>query len=100
AFLLPRPIQRAAANAAASVTRHSSIAMLRSNPPPEGRAELAMPSGLDVIAVSPPQHRGYRAPLHGVRPSQDIRVIRPTPTSRSGCQDPAEAAARVVRMSP
>ena len=53
AILLPRPIQRAAARAAASVTRHNSMAMFRSNPPPEGKVELARPSGVGVMVMEP-----------------------------------------------
>ena len=49
AFLLPRPIQRAAASAAASVTRHSSIAIFRSSPPPDVRLEPATSSVVNVM---------------------------------------------------
>src|SRR5919201_956299 len=51
AFLLPRPIQRAAASAAASVTRHSSRPMLRSSPPREGSVEPATSSGVRVMTT-------------------------------------------------
>jgi len=50
---LPRPIQRAAASAAASVTRHSSMAMLRSSPPREGKLDVARPSGVGGMAMEP-----------------------------------------------
>src|SRR4051794_32026740 len=84
AFLLPRPIQRAAASAAASVTRDISIAMLRSSPPPEWRLSRLVSSDLSVIGAFL---------LHvEVGRGQDIRLLsRP---------DPVATAATAARRYP